>query len=107
MGAKLNGWRIDILACDLSNEVLEKAKVGTYTQFEVQRGLPIQMLVKHFKQNGEFWQISPELRAMCRATTTTPGARPCEYSVYRKAWSAVRAVPRAFPGASSRDGRDE
>ena len=35
-----------------------------YSQFEVQRGLPIQMLVKYFKQVGEFWQISPEIRAM-------------------------------------------
>jgi chemotaxis protein methyltransferase CheR len=44
--------------------VLEKSKSGVYSQFEVQRGLPIQLLVKYFKQNGELWQISPELRAM-------------------------------------------
>ena len=40
-------------------EVLEKSKSGVYSQFEVQRGLPIQLLVKYFKQNGELWQISP------------------------------------------------
>jgi chemotaxis protein methyltransferase CheR len=44
--------------------VLEKSKSGIYSQFEVQRGLPIQMLVKYFKQTGETWQINPELRAM-------------------------------------------
>ncbi len=58
------GWRIDIVATDLSTEVLEKAKAGIYSQFEVQRGLPIQMLIKYFMQIGETWQIAPEIRAM-------------------------------------------
>ena len=60
----MSGWRIDILGTDLSTEVLEKAKSGIYSQFEVQRGLPIQMLVKYFTQVGDTWQISPEIRAM-------------------------------------------
>jgi chemotaxis protein methyltransferase CheR len=64
MGAALAGWRIEIIATDLSQEVLEKSRAGIYSQFEVQRGLPIQLLVKHFKQTGEFWQINPEIRAM-------------------------------------------
>ncbi|MCA6124204.1 protein-glutamate O-methyltransferase CheR [Bradyrhizobium sp. WSM 1704] len=64
MSAALVGWRVEIIATDLSQEVLEKSKAGIYSQFEVQRGLPIQMLVKYFKQSGEFWQINPELRAM-------------------------------------------
>jgi chemotaxis protein methyltransferase CheR len=60
----VSGWRVDILATDLSNEVLEKAKAGIYSQFEVQRGLPIQMLIKYFAQIGDTWQIAPEIRAM-------------------------------------------
>ena len=64
MKDKLTGWRVEIIGTDLSNEVLEKAKAGVYSQFEVQRGLPIQMLVKHFSQVGDTWQISPEMRAM-------------------------------------------
>jgi chemotaxis protein methyltransferase CheR len=63
-GAALDGFRIEILATDLSNEMLEKAKAGTYSQFEVQRGLPIQLLVKYFTQTGETWQIAPDIRAM-------------------------------------------
>jgi chemotaxis protein methyltransferase CheR len=64
MERSIAGWRIEVLATDLSGEVLEKARAGIYSQFEVQRGLPIQLLVKHFTRSGEFWQIAPELRAM-------------------------------------------
>ena len=66
MEPEIAGWRIELLATDLSGEVLEKARSGLYTQFEVQRGLPIQLLIKHFAQVGELWQVAPELRAMVR-----------------------------------------
>lgn len=64
MGAALDGFRVDILATDLVADVIERAKAGIYSQFEVQRGLPIQLLLKHFTQVGEAWQIAPDVRAM-------------------------------------------
>jgi chemotaxis protein methyltransferase CheR len=64
MGERTAGWRIEVLATDLSTEVLEKAKAGLYSQFEVQRGLPIGLLVKYFTQVGELWEIAPDIRRM-------------------------------------------
>lgn len=59
----------EILATDLSTEIVDKAKEGAYSQFEVQRGLPIQLLVKYFTQTETAWQISEDIRKMVRFQT--------------------------------------
>ncbi len=62
--AKLTGWSHEIIATDISTEMLAKAEKGIYSQFEVQRGLPIQMLLKYFKKANDVWEIDPSLRDM-------------------------------------------
>ncbi len=64
MAPSLVGWTVEILGTDISEEVLTKARRGVYTQFEVQRGLPMQMLLRHFSQTGENWQIAERIRNM-------------------------------------------
>ncbi len=64
--ALLKGWRFEIMATDISDDILDQAKRASYTQFEVQRGLPIQYLMKYFMQIGETWQLKDEIRNMVR-----------------------------------------
>jgi len=61
--AKMPGWNFEIVGTDLAKKVVDKAKQGTYSQFEAQRGLPIQMLVKYFAaQPDTSWQLKDVIR---------------------------------------------
>lgn len=67
--AQLKGWRFEIVATDLSEEILAQARKATYSQFEVQRGLPIQYLMKYFMQVGENWQLKDDIKNMVKFST--------------------------------------
>ena len=61
------GWTIDILGTDVSRSAIEQARSGLYSQFEVQRGLPVTQMIRWFEERpGAHWQIVPELRSTVR-----------------------------------------
>lgn len=64
MATEFPGWTFEIIATDISTEILDQAREGRYTQFEVQRGLPIQLLMKYFAQDGDHWQLNKDVRKM-------------------------------------------
>lgn len=65
-GAKVAGWQFEIIATDISEEMLQRCRRGWYSTFEVQRGLPPELLKKYFVKDEEGWTISEKLRSMVR-----------------------------------------
>ena len=63
------GWTIDIAATDISEAVVSRARRGRYSQFEIQRGLPVRTMLRWFTQNGEEWTVDGQLRRMIRFAT--------------------------------------
>ena len=72
----LSGWQVEILATDLSAPIVDLARRGVYSQFEVQRGLPVKMLLRYFTQQGDSWRISDYLRAKISFRTQNLMAAP-------------------------------
>ncbi|HEY8189175.1 MAG TPA: protein-glutamate O-methyltransferase CheR [Micavibrio sp.] len=66
MELQLKNWKIEILGSDLSGQAIRKARAGDYTQFEVQRGLPVQRLMQHFDEVGDFWRLHDDIRNLVR-----------------------------------------
>ena len=61
-------WTVDILGTDVSATAIAQARAGLYSQFEVQRGMPIGAMLARFDPEGEAWRIKPWLRASTRFT---------------------------------------
>ncbi|MDR3377353.1 MAG: protein-glutamate O-methyltransferase CheR [Verrucomicrobiae bacterium] len=59
-----DGWTVTILATDLVPAIVEQARQGRYSQFEVNRGLPASYLVKYFKQGSDGWRVNEEIKQM-------------------------------------------
>jgi len=66
---QLADWKITILATDLSPTVLKVARLGHYSQFEVNRGLPASYLIKYFSKKEDRWHISPKLKQNIQFTS--------------------------------------
>ena len=62
--ATLGGREVEIVGTDIAREPLARARAGVYTQFEIQRGLPMQMLVKYFRKDEAQWRLADSIRAM-------------------------------------------
>jgi chemotaxis protein methyltransferase CheR len=62
----LQGRKVEIVGTDICSEQLQRAREGLYTQFEVQRGLPVQMLMRHFRKSDAQWRISDAIRSMAQ-----------------------------------------
>src|SRR5580693_2592875 len=58
------GWKLRIIASDISREVLARAQLGSYSQLEVNRGLPAPLLLKYFAKKDDRWQLKEEIRRM-------------------------------------------
>jgi chemotaxis protein methyltransferase CheR len=61
---ELESWNVNILASDLNPQVVVKSETGVYSSLEVNRGLPIQYLIKYFTQKGDFFHVNEEVRKM-------------------------------------------
>lgn len=63
---RMRGWRLDILATDMSQPILKRARSGLYSDFEVRRGLTETRLARWFTRQGDQWLLSPQVRSMVR-----------------------------------------
>ena len=62
MGLAADGWKIDLIATDISRAAIARAREGVYSQYEAQRGLSVETLVDNFSQEGTGWRIAERLR---------------------------------------------
>lgn len=60
------GWTIELLATDISTAVLERARSGRFSQFEIQRGLPVRQMLRWFEPDGEDWVAIDALKSRVR-----------------------------------------
>lgn len=80
--ARWAGWSVEITATDVSDTVIQRARQGRYSQFEIQRGLPVRTMLRWFQQEGEEWVVDSRLRRMIRfATHNLIDPAPGQYDI--------------------------
>ena len=83
--ARWHGWKIEIVGTDLSRRAIERARGGIYSQFEVQRGLPVMQMIRYFEEvGGREWKVAPALRDAVRfeqASISDPPPRPGRFDI--------------------------
>ena len=75
-GAMLAGRKVEIVGTDIARDQLARAREGVYSQFEVQRGLPVQMLMRYFKKEDANWRIA-DASAPWRSSVNSTCCRTC------------------------------
>jgi chemotaxis protein methyltransferase CheR len=63
---ELASWKIEILGTDISSEMVDRARAGRYQRIEINRGLPARFLLKYLLRVDDEWEVSPDLRSLCR-----------------------------------------
>jgi chemotaxis protein methyltransferase CheR len=58
---QLQSWNVRFIVIDISNQILDRARLGKFSQLEVNRGLPAPLLLKHFEKQGLVWQLKPAI----------------------------------------------
>ena len=76
----LASWTIRIEGTDISNEVVDRAKAGSYHRIEINRGLPARFVVRYFDHHGEDWTIKPEVRRLCNFRQTNLCVPPLPFN---------------------------
>jgi chemotaxis protein methyltransferase CheR len=83
--ARWQGWTFEIVATDISGAAIARARQGLYSQFEVQRGLPVLQMMRWFEEEpGQHWRIAPALRSAVRFQQHSlhePAPRPGRFDV--------------------------
>jgi chemotaxis protein methyltransferase CheR len=98
--ARWNGWTIDILGTDISSKAIEAAREGLYSQFEVQRGLSVGQMLRHFREDATGWKIDDGTRSNVRfhkhnILSEPPAARQFDLILCRNVLLYFDAATRA------------
>ena len=89
--AMLGGREVEILGTDIAREPLARAREGVYTQFEIQRGLPMQMLAKYFRKDGAQWRLADAIRGMAKFSRVEFAGRSASARAVRRGVLPQRA----------------